>query len=150
RMARRHAAGSHLPQTIAAAGGGSFAHRASGISRRRIVTTVAGSAPRRNRHARCLRRSAGGLGQGVDATGLSDSRKHGHDARTTAITATIMKRVAATLAIVILLAGAGAIGYVIARQITAPAPATAKAESSQRKVLYWYDPMKLQQHFDHP
>ncbi|HET8554670.1 MAG TPA: efflux RND transporter periplasmic adaptor subunit [Rhodanobacteraceae bacterium] len=63
---------------------------------------------------------------------------------------TIMKRVAATLAIVILLAVAGAIGYVIARQATAPAPATAKAESSQRKVLYWYDPMKPQQHFDHP
>lgn len=63
---------------------------------------------------------------------------------------TIAKRAVAALAMLILLAIAGAIGYVIARQAATIAPAAAKTKSPHRKVLYWYDPMKPQQHFDHP
>ncbi|HET7664417.1 MAG TPA: efflux RND transporter periplasmic adaptor subunit [Rhodanobacteraceae bacterium] len=63
---------------------------------------------------------------------------------------TVVKSLLTTLALLILLTAAGVVGYVIARQSNANAPAAARDESSQREVLYWYDPMKPQQHFDHP
>lgn len=65
---------------------------------------------------------------------------------------TIAKRVVAAVAALVLLIVAGGIGYLIARQSTPAAsvgiPAT--SQSSGKKVLYWYDPMTPQQHFDHP
>lgn len=59
-----------------------------------------------------------------------------------------MKRILMTAGALLALAIAGAIGYFVARQ-AAPArtPATAEPE---REVLYWYDPMAPQQHFDQP
>ncbi|MHB8679497.1 MAG: efflux RND transporter periplasmic adaptor subunit [Rudaea sp.] len=51
------------------------------------------------------------------------------------------------------LIAAGLIGYFVARQ-SAPAVATydtaATSQSSGQKILYWYDPMVPQEHFDHP
>lgn len=65
---------------------------------------------------------------------------------------TITKRVAAAIAALVLPVVAGGIGYFIARGSTPAAsigtPAT--SQSSGKKVLYWYDPMTPQQHFDHP
>lgn len=65
---------------------------------------------------------------------------------------TFVKRVGAAVAALVLLAVAGAIGYFIARPSapTAASGIAAKSSSSDRKVLYWYDPMTPQQHFDHP
>ena len=65
---------------------------------------------------------------------------------------TIAKRVVAAVAALVLLAVAGGIGYFIARQ-SAPVASSgtaATSPSSDKKVLYWYDPMTPQQHFDHP
>ncbi|MBN8715146.1 MAG: efflux RND transporter periplasmic adaptor subunit [Xanthomonadales bacterium] len=65
---------------------------------------------------------------------------------------TIAKRVVAAVAALALLAVAGGIGYFIARQ-SAPVASSgtaATSPSSDKKVLYWYDPMTPQQHFDHP
>jgi Cu(I)/Ag(I) efflux system membrane fusion protein len=65
---------------------------------------------------------------------------------------TIAKRVGAAVAALALLSLAGAIGYFIARPSgpIASHGTTATSPSSDRKVLYWYDPMVPQQHFDHP
>jgi Cu(I)/Ag(I) efflux system membrane fusion protein len=65
---------------------------------------------------------------------------------------TITKRVVAAVAALVLLVVAGGIGYFIARQAgpTAPSDTAATSQSSGEKVLYWYDPMTPQQHFDHP
>ncbi|MBI3438955.1 MAG: efflux RND transporter periplasmic adaptor subunit [Proteobacteria bacterium] len=48
-------------------------------------------------------------------------------------------------ALVALAIGAG--GYWLGATYTAPAPA---AQSESRAILYWYDPMAPDQHFDHP
>jgi Cu(I)/Ag(I) efflux system membrane fusion protein len=62
----------------------------------------------------------------------------------------ITKRVAAGVAALILLAAAGAVGYFLAqRSAPAASPSTA-TQPAGKKVLYWYDPMTPQQHFDHP
>jgi Cu(I)/Ag(I) efflux system membrane fusion protein len=58
------------------------------------------------------------------------------------------RAVAAAVAAILLIA-AGAIGYGIARHATPAAPSQTSAPA-QRQVLYWYDPMVPQQHFDHP
>jgi Cu(I)/Ag(I) efflux system membrane fusion protein len=65
---------------------------------------------------------------------------------------TLAKRVGAAVAALVLLVVAGAIGYFVARQSTPTASraTTATSQSSGKKVLYWYDPMTPQQHFDHP
>ena len=63
---------------------------------------------------------------------------------------TIVRRSAAGVAALILLVIAGAVGYFIARHATPAATATATTKPVPRKVLYWYDPMVPQQHFDHP
>ena len=68
-----------------------------------------------------------------------------------------MNRIALAIALLIagLIAGAGA-GYWFARHRPAPAATTPTAESgapaqqSDRKVLYWYDPMYPQSRFDKP
>jgi Cu(I)/Ag(I) efflux system membrane fusion protein len=65
---------------------------------------------------------------------------------------TITKSIVAAVAMLVLLVVAGAIGYFIARP-SAPAASSgtaATSPSSGKKVLYWYDPMTPQQHFDHP
>lgn len=63
---------------------------------------------------------------------------------------TITKRVAAGVAALILLAVAGTVGYFMAhRSAPAASPSTA-TQPAGKKVLYWYDPMTPQQHFDHP
>ena len=65
---------------------------------------------------------------------------------------TIAKRFMATVAVLVLLVVAGGIGYLIARQSapTASSSTAATSPSPGKKVLYWYDPMVPQQHFDHP
>jgi Cu(I)/Ag(I) efflux system membrane fusion protein len=61
-----------------------------------------------------------------------------------------MKRLLLASAAALALVVAGATGYFIAQR-TAPAGASiATAQPSAKKVLYWYDPMVPQQHFDHP
>jgi Cu(I)/Ag(I) efflux system membrane fusion protein len=62
------------------------------------------------------------------------------------------KRVGVAVAALVLLIVAGAVGYFIARQSapTASSGTVATTPSSGKKVLYWYDPMVPQQHFDHP
>ena len=58
-----------------------------------------------------------------------------------------MKRLLLSMGALVVLVIAGAIGYSVARRTPSVAnTATAKPE---RKVLYWYDPMVPQQHFDH-
>lgn len=62
-------------------------------------------------------------------------------------------RIAAAMAAVILLIIAGAIGYTVARHSipATPDPHAPHAPAASRgKVLYWYDPMQPEQHFDHP
>lgn len=59
-----------------------------------------------------------------------------------------MKRILITAVALIALVIAGAIGYFVARHAV-PASTPAAAEPA-RKVLYWYDPMVPEQHFDHP
>ncbi|MDN5873507.1 MAG: efflux RND transporter periplasmic adaptor subunit, partial [Sinobacteraceae bacterium] len=63
---------------------------------------------------------------------------------------TITQRVAAGVAVLILLALAGAVGYFIAHRAAPAASSSASAQPAGKKVLYWYDPMTPQQHFDHP
>lgn len=63
---------------------------------------------------------------------------------------TITQRVAAGVAALILLAVAGAVGYFIAHRSAPAASSSASAQPAGKKVLYWYDPMTPQQHFDHP
>jgi Cu(I)/Ag(I) efflux system membrane fusion protein len=64
----------------------------------------------------------------------------------------IAKRFVAAVAALVLLAAAGAIGYFIARQSTSTGShgTGATSPSSGKKVLYWYDPMVPEQHFNHP
>ena len=57
-------------------------------------------------------------------------------------------RLALLVAATALIGAAG--GYWAARQAPASAPATAAATDPARKVLYWYDPMVPDQHFDKP
>jgi Cu(I)/Ag(I) efflux system membrane fusion protein len=63
-----------------------------------------------------------------------------------------MKRMFLVIGAVLALAAAGVIGYFIARQSAPVASSSAPASSqpSGKRVLYWYDPMVPQQHFDHP
>ena len=65
---------------------------------------------------------------------------------------TTANRVGVAIAALVLLVVAGAIGYFIARQSapTASSGTATTSPSSGKKVLYWYDPMTPQQHFDHP
>lgn len=65
---------------------------------------------------------------------------------------TIAKRTATVVAALILLAGTGSIGYLIARRSapTAPGGTVTTPQAPGRQVLYWYDPMTPQQHFNHP
>ena len=59
-----------------------------------------------------------------------------------------MKRLFLPVGALLALAAAGATGYFLARH-AAPS-ANPSAAGPERKVLYWYDPMVPQQHFDHP
>ena len=63
-----------------------------------------------------------------------------------------MKRILVIVGAVIALIVAGIVGYFIARQSApvASSSAAASTQSSGKKVLYWYDPMVPQQHFNHP
>lgn len=66
---------------------------------------------------------------------------------------TLVKRVGAGTAVLILLVIAGFIGHTVANHPSPAAsttPMQTKTASSQRRVLYWYDPMKPEQHFNHP
>lgn len=56
-------------------------------------------------------------------------------------------RISLALALLTLLLGTGA-GYLLGKRQPAPAPAAAAA--SERRVLYWFDPMAPDQHFDKP
>ncbi|MDX2300913.1 MAG: efflux RND transporter periplasmic adaptor subunit [Xanthomonadaceae bacterium] len=57
-------------------------------------------------------------------------------------------RTALALALLTLLLGAGA-GYLLGKRQPAQAPAAAAA-AAERQVLYWFDPMVPDQHFDKP
>jgi Cu(I)/Ag(I) efflux system membrane fusion protein len=64
-----------------------------------------------------------------------------------------MNRVLIVLAVVLAAAALLAVGYLGGRHAGSSAPSTqapAATASAQRKVLYWYDPMIPQQHFDKP
>ncbi|MFC5582443.1 efflux RND transporter periplasmic adaptor subunit [Rhodanobacter terrae] len=65
-----------------------------------------------------------------------------------------MKRTLVVLAVIVVAAALLAAGYLGGRRrvADAPAPAQSSATAPDRagKVLYWYDPMVPQQHFDHP
>lgn len=61
-----------------------------------------------------------------------------------------MKRLLFALVAVLALVVAGAIGYFIAQRSAPRGSPTATVQPSGKKVLYWYDPMVPQQHFDHP
>jgi Cu(I)/Ag(I) efflux system membrane fusion protein len=64
-----------------------------------------------------------------------------------------MKRIFFLVGAVVALVMAGIIGYFIARQsvpVAAMGGTAAAPQSSGKKVLYWYDPMVPQQHFNHP
>ena len=65
---------------------------------------------------------------------------------------TFAKRVVAALAVLVLLVVAGAIGYIVAQRSmsTVSSGTIATSSSSDKKVLYWYDPMTPEQHSDHP
>lgn len=62
-----------------------------------------------------------------------------------------MKRTGIMVAGVVILAGVLFAGYWIGRmQNRASSVAGRSSAAEQRKILYWYDPMAPQQHFDHP
>lgn len=61
-----------------------------------------------------------------------------------------MKRFLFALVAALALVVAGGIGYFIAQRSAPASPQAAAAQPSGKKVLYWYDPMTPQQHFDHP
>jgi Cu(I)/Ag(I) efflux system membrane fusion protein len=63
---------------------------------------------------------------------------------------TLVKRVFAAIAALILLVVAGAIGYVVATRSMPSGSGNTAVQPSQKKILYWYDPMKPEQHFDRP
>jgi Cu(I)/Ag(I) efflux system membrane fusion protein len=52
----------------------------------------------------------------------------------------------ASLALVV----AGGIGYFIAQRSVPAGAQSAAPQSPDKNILYWYDPMKPEQHFDHP
>ena len=52
-------------------------------------------------------------------------------------------------AAVLAIFASAAIGYGVAR-MTMPSTPTAAAEPDKRKILYWYDPMVPQEHYDNP
>jgi Cu(I)/Ag(I) efflux system membrane fusion protein len=58
-------------------------------------------------------------------------------------------RFVAIAGVLVALLGAIGIGYMLGRSRDS-APTSAGASSSERKVLYWYDPMVPDQHFDKP
>jgi len=65
------------------------------------------------------------------------------------------RRAAWTIAGIAALLAAAGLGYGIAQwrqtqPMTAAAPVPAASVQAERKVLYWYDPMSPQQHFDKP
>jgi Cu(I)/Ag(I) efflux system membrane fusion protein len=65
-----------------------------------------------------------------------------------------MRALGVTLIVAAVAAGAGFAGYRIAMHEMAPAQSVAakpvQASATERKVLYWYDPMSPQQKFDKP
>lgn len=61
-----------------------------------------------------------------------------------------VKRIAVAGTALVLLVVAGVIGYVVARHSMPATPEATTSQTPQQKVLYWYDPMTPQQHFDHP
>jgi Cu(I)/Ag(I) efflux system membrane fusion protein len=61
-----------------------------------------------------------------------------------------MKRVLFTLIAALALVVAGAVGYFIAQRAAPAGASIATAQPSDKKILYWYDPMTPQQHVDHP
>lgn len=68
-----------------------------------------------------------------------------------------MTRQSAAIAALVLLAGGAAGGYAIGRHAgstgptaTASGPTAAGSAPARRRVLYWYDPMVPDKHFDHP
>ncbi|HJU08343.1 efflux RND transporter periplasmic adaptor subunit [Dyella sp.] len=63
-----------------------------------------------------------------------------------------MRRILFFVGAAVALVVAGIIGYFIARQSmpAASGSATASSQSSGKKILYWYDPMVPEQHFNHP
>ena len=61
-----------------------------------------------------------------------------------------MKRFALASVTLLALLAAGGIGYLIAQRSVPAGVQPAATQSPDKKVLYWYDPMKPQQHFDHP
>src|SRR5699024_11162118 len=68
----------------------------------------------------------------------------------TAMNRIIAKRVTAGVAALILLAVAGAVGYFLAQRSAPVASPSTATQPAGKKVLYWYDPMTPQQHFNHP
>lgn len=62
----------------------------------------------------------------------------------------LIPRTPAGRAAVLGILGAGAIGFGVARLTAPPEQAVATAESGKRKILYWYDPMVPQEHYDNP
>lgn len=61
-----------------------------------------------------------------------------------------MKRFVFAAAVLLALFAAGGIGYLIAQRAAPAGVQSAATQSPGKKVLYWYDPMKPEQHFDHP
>lgn len=61
-----------------------------------------------------------------------------------------MKRLALASVVLLALVAAGGIGYLIAQRSMPSGMQPAESQSSSKKILYWYDPMLPQQHFDHP
>lgn len=59
-------------------------------------------------------------------------------------------RFVAAIAVLVLLIVAGVIGYAIAKHSTTATQKVGPSAAPHRKVLYWYDPMQPDQHFDHP
>lgn len=62
----------------------------------------------------------------------------------------IFKRIAATTVVVVLIAAAGATGYYFAMRSMPESSSVSMDSMSKRKVLYWYDPMRPEVHFDQP
>ncbi|MDE2496503.1 MAG: efflux RND transporter periplasmic adaptor subunit [Xanthomonadaceae bacterium] len=61
-----------------------------------------------------------------------------------------MKRLVLASVALLALVVAGAFGYFIAQRSTPAGTQSAVPQSTGRKILYWYDPMVPQQHFDRP
>jgi Cu(I)/Ag(I) efflux system membrane fusion protein len=61
-----------------------------------------------------------------------------------------MKRLVLASVALLALIVAGGIGYFIAQRSVPAGAESAAPQSPDKKILYWYDPMKPEQHFDHP